>query len=151
MNRPPRKIDEPFFGLSKIMFSCLQGVGILLITLAIYGGGLYLGFTEKEVRTMTFITLIVSNIAIILTNRSFTRNIFEILATPNQAVIWVLSGAIFFLGVILNVPFCLNLLRFERLHFINILICILAGLSTIAWIEIYKIVNQKKPFIKKIG
>jgi len=35
MNRPPKKINEPFFGAKKILFSCLQGAGILIITLTI--------------------------------------------------------------------------------------------------------------------
>ncbi len=39
MSRPPKRIDEPFFGGKKILFSCLQGLGILLITLIIYFGG----------------------------------------------------------------------------------------------------------------
>ncbi|NWJ49993.1 MAG: HAD-IC family P-type ATPase, partial [Bacteroidetes bacterium] len=50
MNRPPKRIDEPFFGVNKIMFSCLQGIGILAITLAIYFIGLHLGYVAKEVR-----------------------------------------------------------------------------------------------------
>jgi Ca2+-transporting ATPase len=144
MNRPPKRIDEPFFGLNKIMFSCLQGVGILIITLTIYFVGLHLGYAAKEVRAMAFITLIVSNIAVILTNRSWTDNIFKIIVTPNSAVIWVVGGAIFFLVLILNIPFFLELFQFQRLSFINIIICSLAGITTIVWFEIYKIFKLGK-------
>jgi Ca2+-transporting ATPase len=31
MSRPPKKIDEPFFGAKKILLGCTQGVGILVI------------------------------------------------------------------------------------------------------------------------
>ena len=96
MNRPPKGINEPFFGASKILFSCLQGVGILAISLAVYFIGLYFAYEANEVRAMAFTTLIVSNIAVILTNRSWTDNIFRIIATPNKAVLWVVGGAIFF-------------------------------------------------------
>jgi Ca2+-transporting ATPase len=143
MNRPPKKIDEPFFGANKILFSCLQGVGILLITLIIYFVGLHLGYENKEVRAMTFITLIVSNIAVIFTNRSWTDNIFKIIATPNKAVLWVAGGAIFFLMLILNIPFFLDLFQFHKLTFINIVICSLAGFTTIIWFEIYKMVKLR--------
>lgn len=143
MIRPPKSLTNKFFGLNKMLFSFLQGFGILIITLAVYGGGLYLGLGDIEVRTMTFTTLIVSNIAIILTNRSWTANIFKIIATPNTAVLWVVGGAIFFMALILNIPFFLNLFQFEKLHFLNVLICIIAGSATIVWFEIFKMVKLK--------
>jgi Ca2+-transporting ATPase len=144
MNRPPKRLDEPFFGARKILFSCLQGVGILAVTLAIYLLGLRAGYDASEVRAMAFTTLIISNISVILTNRSWTDNIFRIIATPNKAVIWVVGGAIFFLVLILNVPFFLTLFQFQKLSFTNILICIAAGLFTILWFEIYKLIKLRK-------
>jgi len=144
MNRPPRKFDEPFFGGGKILFSCLQGVGILAVTVAVYFVSLYLAYDIKEVRAMAFTTLIVSNIAVILTNRSWTDNIFKIIATPNKAVLWVVGGAVFFLTLILNIPFFLDLFQFDKLSLINIVICIVAGLTTIIWFEIYKLVKLRK-------
>jgi Ca2+-transporting ATPase len=144
MSRPPRRIDEPFFGGKKILFSCLQGVGILIITLAVYFSALHLGYDVKEVRAMTFTTLIVSNIAVILTNRSWTDNIFRIVKTPNKAVLWVVGGAVFFLAMILNIQFFLNLFQFGRLSLLNIVICCSAGLTTIIWFEIYKMIKLRK-------
>jgi Ca2+-transporting ATPase len=86
----------------------------------------------------------VSNIAIILTNRSWTDNIFKIIATPNKAVLWVAGGAIFFLALILNVPFFQDLFQFQKPSFLNITICCAAGLSTIVWFELYKMFKLKK-------
>lgn len=144
MSRPPKKLDEPFFGAKKIWFSCLQGAGILIVTLVVYFGGLHFSFEANQVRTMAFTTLIISNIAIILTNRSWTDNIFKIIATPNKAVLWVVSGTIFFLLLILNIPFFLSLFQFQKLTFINIIICSLVGLTTIVWFEIYKLFKLRK-------
>ena len=144
MNRPPKKLNEPFFGSRKILFSCLQGVGILAVTAAIYFECLYLGFDINQVRAMTFTTLIISNVAVILTNRSWNDNIFKIIATPNKAVIWVVGGAIFFLSLILNIPFFLDLFQFSKLSLTNIIICIGAGLTTIIWFEVYKLFKRKK-------
>jgi Ca2+-transporting ATPase len=143
MSRPPKRADEPFFGGKKILFSCLQGVGILLVTLAVYFVAMHLGYGDEEVRTMTFTTLIVSNIAVILTNRSWTDNIFRIIATPNKAVLWIVGGAIFFLALILNIPFFLDLFQFHRITLLNIAICIIAGSTTIVWFEVYKLINNK--------
>jgi Ca2+-transporting ATPase len=150
MSRPPKKIDEPFFGARKIIFSCLQGLGILLVTLTVYFTGLHLGYTPQAVRAMAFITLIVSNIAIILTNRSWTDNIFKIVATPNKAVLWVTGGAVFFMALILNTPFFLDLFQFQKLSIASIAVCSAAGLSTILWFEIYKILKTRKPAIRSL-
>jgi P-type Ca2+ transporter type 2C len=144
MNRPPKGIDEPFFGGRKILFSCLQGVGILVVTLIVYLAGLRLGYAAEAVRAMAFTTLIVSNIAVILTNRSWTDNIFKIIATPNRAVLWVVGGAIFFLTMILKIPFFLNLFQFQKLTMLNIILCITAGFTTIIWFEIYKMVKLSR-------
>jgi Ca2+-transporting ATPase len=121
----------------------MQGVGILIVTMAVYLVGLHMGFEAKEVRAMAFTTLIVSNIAVILTNRSWIDHIFKIIATPNKAVLWVVGGAVFFLILILNVPFFLDLFQFSKLSLINILICSVAGMTTIIWFEIYKIVKLR--------
>jgi Ca2+-transporting ATPase len=144
MSRPPKRMDEPFFGGKKILFSCLQGVGVLIITLAVYLVGLKLGYNNEEVRAMAFTTLIVSNIAVILTNRSWTDNIFRIIATPNKAVLWVVGGAVFFMAIILNVPFFLDLFQFSKLSFLVTGTCVLAGISTIIWFEIYKMVKLRR-------
>ena len=141
MSRPPKNINEPFFGAKKILLSCSQGIGILVISLAVYFVGLHLGYSVKSVRTFTFVTLIVSNIAVILSNRSWTSSIFEIMITPNKAVKWVVGGAVFFLILILNLPFLLDLFQFERIGWKELLVCLVAGFSSILWFEIYK---QKK-------
>jgi P-type Ca2+ transporter type 2C len=144
MSRPPAKIDEPFFGGRKIFLSCLQGIGVLAIALAIYGLGLHQGYSEKEVRAFCFITLISSNIAVILSNRSWTRNIFQILMTPNPTVKWVLGGAVLFLALVLNIPFLSEIFLFERVDLIEISICAAAGLLSITGFEIYKLITNRR-------
>jgi len=144
MSRPPKGIDVPFFGGKKILFSCLQGVAILIVTLAVYILGLRQGYQTEEVRAMAFLTLVISNIAIIFSNRSWTDNIFKIVATPNKAVLWVVGGAVFFLALILNLQFFLSLFQFSTPTLLNVVICIAAGLFTITWFEIYKLVKLKR-------
>jgi P-type Ca2+ transporter type 2C len=150
MNRPPRTNNETFFGIKKILLSCLQGVGILMVTLTVYFWGLHLGYNDKEVRAMTFTTLMIANLAVILTNRSWTDHIFKIIATPNKAVIWVIGGAISFLALILNTPFFLDLFQFEKLAWLNIIICCSGGFTTILWFEIYKWLHHTKILNHKI-
>jgi len=144
MSRPPKPYDEPFFGIKKILLSCSQGLGILIIVFAVYLFGLNNGYSVREVRALAFTTLIASNIAVILSNRSWSRNIFQILATRNSTVKWVAGGAAFFLALILNIPFLLNLFQFDKISFVEAIICVGAGFLSILWFEIYKVVQQSK-------
>lgn len=147
MSRPPKEISEPFFGAKKILLSCMQGVGILLICLVIYFVGLNYGYSEKEVRTFCFVALIISNLAVIMSNRSWTSNIFKIIVTPNKTVKWVVGGAFAFLILILNIPFLLNLFQFERIGILEFVICAAAGCFSILWFEIYKLIKKNKATI----
>ena len=101
-----------------------------------------MGYSEKGVRTLTFVTLIVSNIAVILSNRSWTYGIFKILSTPNKAVTWIVGGASIFLILILNIPLLLDLFLFEKIGFVEFMACAGAGLFSITWFEIYKQVKK---------
>jgi P-type Ca2+ transporter type 2C len=144
MNRPPKDINEPFFGAGKIWLSCSQGIGILAIVFAVYFFGLRMDYSEMEVRALAFTTLIAANIAVILSNRSWTRNIFQVIATPNKTVKYVVGGAAFFLILVLNVPFLLSLFQFEKISLIESLVCVALGFSSIVWFELYKIVKFRK-------
>ena len=116
----------------------MQGICILGISLLVYFIGLKIGYSEKSVRTLTFVTLIVSNIAVIISNRSWSTNFFKILMTPNKAVKWIIGGAIIFLILILNIPFLLDLFQFEKIGYLELIVCTVAGLSSIIFFEIYK-------------
>lgn len=144
MNRPPKPYNEPFFGIRKILLSCSQGVGILLIVFAVYLIGLHIGYAEREVRALSFTTLIAANIAVILSNRSWSRNIFKIIVTKNSTVKWVAGGAAFFLILVLKVPFLLNLFQFDKISFAEALFCVAAGFTSIVWFELYKVFKQSK-------
>ncbi len=144
MNRPPRAMDEPFFGPKKIMLGVTQGIGILIITLIVYFLGLRAGYTDNSVRTMTFIVLVISNIAVIMSNRSWSSNIFSILKTPNSTVKWIVGGAIIFLFAVLYIPFLRELFQFEKIGFTQLVLCTLAGMLSIVWFEVYKYIMQAK-------
>jgi Ca2+-transporting ATPase len=141
MKRPPKGIRESFFGIKKILVSCMQGFGILLTTLFVYFATLQQGYQDGQVRAMAFITLIIANVATILTNRSWSENIFKIIITPNRAVGWVSGSAIIFLIMVLYIPILREAFQFAYIPFMNIIYCSLAGISTIIWFEIFKFVK----------
>ena len=128
----------------------MQGVSILLVVLTVYFTALSLGYSEEEVRTMSFITLIISNLLTIQTNRSWESTIFQIFATPNKSFKWIVSLALVLLTAVITIPFLGGLFSFTLLGTSEILISVGAGFLSIVWFEIYKAHNNRKR-IQKIA
>lgn len=139
MRRPPRDPREALFSRRTLVISLLQGVSVLTIVLAVFGIAMYRGQGELEARALTFTTLIIANLGLIFTNRSWTRTILSTLHTPNRALWWVSGGALGFLGLALNTPFLRSLFHISRLHLIDMAICLAAGIFGILWFEGFKL------------
>ena len=145
MQRPPRTLGAPLFDKSMIAFSLLQGAVVLFVVLSIYVISLYRGKGELDARTLCFTTLIVANIGLILTNRSWSRSILSTFRLPNTALWWVLGGTALFLGAVLYLPFLIKMFRFDTLHGTDLLLCFSAGFMSILWFEVLKLFLNKRP------
>jgi Ca2+-transporting ATPase len=143
MNRPPREPNAPLFSRRTLGLSLLQGLSVLIVVLAVFAVSLYRGQSESEARTLTYTTLIIANLGLILANRSWSRTILETMSTPNPALWWVVGGALVLLAVVIYVPFVRDLFGFAYLHFIDIAICFMAGIASVLWFEGLKIFNGK--------
>ena len=149
MTRPPRRADAPLFGTRTVWLSLLQGMSVLIMLAAIYVISLKRGQGEEEARALTFTTLIIANLGLIFVNRSWSRTILATLRSPNTALWSVTGGALVFLGLVLSTLFFRKLFRFSVLHPTDIMICIAAGVISILWFEVLKLVNQRKPGAEK--
>jgi Ca2+-transporting ATPase len=145
MRRPPRNPGQRLFNGKTLGLSLLQGGIVLLVTFAVYWFGIYRGLEEGETRALSYITLIIANLLLILTNRSWSQSILTSLRSKNRALIWVMGGAVIFLIALLEVPFLRDLFSFDALNLMDILICVGAAAISVAWFEIYKLV-RKAPF-----
>lgn len=135
MIRPPRKSHELLFRGHLLGASLLQGTSVLLVLLAVFSAALYRGQGELDARALTFTTLIIANLGLIATNRSWSQTIWGAFRSPNAAFRWVIGGALVFLAAILYVPLLRDLFRFSRLHPIDLVICFAAGMVSIVWFE----------------
>lgn len=145
MNRKPRDPKEKLFNRRMIVISLLQGVVVLIIVMGVYSIAILRELGVNEARTLAFTSLIVANLGLIMTNRSWTRTIFASIKTPNTAVLWIFCGAIIFMSIILFVPAIREIFKFSYLHVIDILICITAGVISIVWFEIFKALKLVQP------
>jgi len=143
MNRPPRDPKDPLFNSRLILTGLMQGFVVLGVVYAIYAVTLHRGMGEKEARALTFTTLIIANLGLILTNRSFSRIIVKTLFDKNPAVWWVVGATLAFLGAVLYVPFLRNLFNLSYLHANDLALCFGAGLTSIVWFEAVKLLRRR--------
>lgn len=138
MKRSPRNPQEPLFGKKTLGLAVLQGGGILLIILTIYAIALYRNQGELDARALTFTTLILANLGLILSDGSSSRLSFKILRSPNPALWWVVGGGLLFIVIILYIPFFRNLFSFSFLDAMDIAICLFGGVISLGWFEVLK-------------
>ena len=141
MRRPPRDPSERLYAWKNIALSLLQGASVLIVCIGIF---LIIKIDHREgaVRGLIFTTVVVSCIAIIITNRSWTRNLWATLQTPNPPQWWVIFGSIGFLTLALNVPIVQQLFHFAPVRGWDVLACIIAGTLCVGWFEGLKYLHR---------
>ena len=92
---------------------------------------------------MAFTTLVVTNLGLILANRSHSRPILDTLRTRNAALWWVVGGTILLLILVLSVPVVRDLFAFSLPSPLELLWCLAAGIASLLWFEAVKIVIRR--------
>lgn len=111
MQRKPRRPDEPLFNRAMLIRSVLLGLLVLLFTAATYVLALR-WFSEIESRALVFMSLVISNLALIFVSRSGTASLATIYARPN-AVFWtIIAAAMGALLAVIHIPAIADLFRF---------------------------------------
>ncbi len=144
MLRPPRKPDERLFNARVLGISVLQGGCALATLLLMFWVAGQLGQPQEDSRrSFVFATLVAANLALILTNRSWVRTMAAMFREPNAALWWVVGGAGVMLGLVLNVPALRSLLHLNALRPLDLGLCVLAGVASVGWFELYKLLRRK--------
>lgn len=144
MKRPPRKLNLPMFSLKSISFGVLQGIIVLLSVLSVFFFAINFGKSEAEIRTITFLAIVFSNLMLILTNLSWTRNFIKTVKHGTPALWAVLLAVLSALGLVLYAPFFTGIFHFARLGFADISITLMASFAGVIWLEVFKFYNNKK-------
>jgi len=116
MNRPPRRLEDPLFGRAMILTGLIQGLGVLAAVLGVYVYTYLSGYGENEARMIAFVTIVLGNLGLIFTNRSWVLSIVATLRVPNKALWWVTGGAVGFLALVISIPYLRGTFQFAELH-----------------------------------
>ncbi len=143
MRRPPRDPRQPLFGTSLVGWSLLQGSSVLAILLVAFIVTLRRGRSDLDARALTFTALVLTNLALILVNRSWRGSVLQTARARNAAFWWVAGSAVVFLGLALYVPFLRVRFRFSTLRAEDVAVCLLASLVALGWFEIVKRIRAR--------
>jgi Ca2+-transporting ATPase len=151
MMLPPRKRSISLFEQDELLISIVQGLIIAIGVLWLYNFSMNNGASFNHTRTLVFTTLIISNIFLTFTNRSFTQNFIKTIHYKNRLAPWVLLISVLFLSVLLFVPAVQLMFGLVRISFTDILSCTGIALVAVIWFEVYKtnLFKPAQPVIRK--
>jgi Ca2+-transporting ATPase len=143
MQRPPRSLTARLFGRKLIAVSLSLGLSVTATLIAAFAIVHYAGRGELEARAITFTTLVLANLALIFTNRSWSATT-QARTARNPALWWVVGGTLALLAAILYVPSLRTLFRFNLLHPVDLAICVGAAAIGTLWFEVLKLFRSRR-------
>jgi len=145
MDRPPRNLKERLFGRKNFFYSFLQGISVLIAVIFIFLW-FYKGdpANEDSARTLSFATLVIANILLIVINLSGSRSLMKTLNFKNKAFWFVLIGALFSLFLIIMVPPLQILFHFSAITFGDFVLAAFIGFIAVIWFKIIDLFKRKR-------
>jgi P-type Ca2+ transporter type 2C len=116
MHRPPRDPAGRIFSLPLVGWSLLQGALALLMVGGVCIWAASRGVPADEVRALSFVGLVLANVALILVNRSFSASPLRALLRPNATIWWAFGAVAALLGAVLSWPAARGLFQFGPLR-----------------------------------
>jgi Ca2+-transporting ATPase len=136
MRRPPRSRHESLYSRAALRQSLLEGLSALACVLLVYLVTRSFGYDDDQVRTLTFTTLVLGNLALILSNRSHSRGLAATIRTRNPALWWVVGGTFVGLAGVLTVPFLKSAFKFSLPGGGALALCAALGVVLLLWLEL---------------
>lgn len=143
MRRPPRSRHESIYSRAALLQSLYEGLSVLGCTLLVYFAARGLGYDDDQMRTLTFVTLVLGNLALILSNRSRSRGLVAAMASPNAALWWVVGGTLIGLLLVLRLPFLRTVFKFAIPHPAALTLCLALGLALLLFLGLLKQLSRR--------
>lgn len=143
MDRPPRNPRAPLFTRQALSVSLFQGLSILLLVMLIHNTAAHYGLSENAARAVAFTTLVIANLCLIISDKSWASSIISVLHSRNVALWWVVGGALTFLAGALYIPILQDIFHFAPLSIGWIIASVAIGMSSLVLFELVKILARR--------
>ncbi len=138
MRRPPRDPGQTLFGVRYIGWALLQGALVLALVAGLFAFALHQGLPEGDVRALTFTTLVVANLGLVLVNRSQGASLWAAFRRRNASLWWATAATSIVLALIVALPPVRALFHFGPLHLDDVAIAIGCGIVVLLLLETIK-------------
>ncbi|MFZ1988316.1 MAG: cation-translocating P-type ATPase C-terminal domain-containing protein, partial [Alphaproteobacteria bacterium] len=144
MRRPPRAPNQRLLSRSIVIWGLLQGLLALLIVGGIYLWDVNSGASEADIRELSFATLVLVNLGLVLVNRSYRVDWLHPFKHRNAAFLLIAGGAVAVLALAITVKPVEALFGFGTFHFHDLAIVAVATVLMIAVLEALKGLLRRK-------
>lgn len=145
MDQPPRAVGEPMFNRRIIALSLAQGLSVLFATLVVYRLSITRGLSEESVRSVSFAAIVMSNLWLILVNRSWRLSFGRALVERrNPTLKWIMIATVTMLACVLFVPIFRDAFEFGSISAFDAGTAMAASIGGVAWFEVYKLIQKSK-------
>jgi Ca2+-transporting ATPase len=138
MRRPPRRPDTPLFSTSLVLWSLLQGTLAFAALAALFAVALRSGLPEADARALTFVSLVLIDLGLVLVNRSFGVSLRSLVGHRNRSLAWIVGITLLVLTAACALPLGRTLFHFGPLHADDILVVAAVVVAVVAVLETLK-------------
>jgi Ca2+-transporting ATPase len=138
MKAPPRHPDVRLFDAELLVRGLWQGGGLLALLMAVFGGVRAASGDDDLARALTFMVLVLSNLALIHVNRSWGATRWRGAGAFGSPLRWIALATLALLGVALGIPAVSRLFAFAPPPPALLLAGAGAALVSLVWFEAVK-------------
>ncbi|MEI7424720.1 MAG: cation-translocating P-type ATPase, partial [Candidatus Staskawiczbacteria bacterium] len=142
MKRPPRNLKQPMFDFKNVFISLAQGLGVFIVTFALFFYAIKTGKSDIEARSFAFSSLVISNLMLIAVNLSWKQNIHKIFLSANKILFIIFIGGVSLLAAVLYIPFMANLFHLAPLHLNDVILISTSVFIGLMWFEVLKLFKK---------
>ena len=144
MKRPPRKPRSGIFSRFDLSVALLQGLSVFVAVFLVFYFSIDQGADEERIRSLTFTTLVISNVLLILINRSRSLTLWEtLIQRRNVALPWIIGGAILLLMILMNIRAIREAFGLQQLAISDYLTLLFISLISLLWYDIFKLIRRR--------
>ena len=136
MKKPPRRAEEPLFGLREISLAGVQGAVLLVSVLSYYAWMLNAGHGEEVARAAAFVALVAGHLSLAIAEGRTPGTPFF---GRERLVFWLIAaGAVLVLTAALAIPFIADILRFATPSALQLMTGAAIGIVTGGWFAVVR-------------
>jgi Ca2+-transporting ATPase len=145
MTRPPRGRAARMFGTRRAVVSLAQGAVSLAAVCAVWVWAASRGGSDESVRALAFVALSVSNLLLILVNRSWRLTVLgTVRARKNPAVPWTVVANLVVVVTLLSVGSLRSAFHLGTVSPLEATVACAVAAAGVAWFEIAKVVGRRR-------